>query len=278
MAKKILIIEDEETLLELMRTQLMASGYKVEAAIDGEKGLALIASWKPDLILLDYLLPAKNGIEVLQTLKKKKSKIPVLVVSNSGNQAEVKEILKLGARDYLVKANFTPAEVIEKVNQIFDGNYVPQEHVNVRTDTPVPPEEPAEATAPEPLSEEPVDIVLIEDDRFLQDLLKKKLIGEGYSVLAAFDGEEGLRVVKERRPKAILLDILLPGIDGYEFLNLIKNDASLKRIPVIVLSNLGQREEVARAMALGAADFLIKANFAPDEILKKVKPVIDKAK
>ena len=68
MAKKILIIEDEVTLLELMRSHLLHAGYEVQAAEDGEKGLELIYSWKPDLVLLDFLLPAKNGIEVLKSL------------------------------------------------------------------------------------------------------------------------------------------------------------------------------------------------------------------
>ncbi len=120
------------------------------------------------------------------------------------------------------------------------------------------------------------DIVLIEDDRFLQDLLSKKLVTEGFSVRSAYDGEDGLRLTKELKPKLILLDILLPGIDGFEFLGLVKKDVALKSIPIIVLSNLGQREEIDRALELGATDFLIKANFAPDEILRKVRAVLEK--
>ncbi|HEY4517571.1 MAG TPA: response regulator [Candidatus Paceibacterota bacterium] len=268
MAKKILIIEDEVTLLELMRSHLLHAGYEVQAAEDGEKGLELIYSWKPDLVLLDFLLPAKNGIEVLKSLKKAKNKTPVLVVSNSGNQLEVGEILKLGARDYLVKANFSPDEVLAKVEEILGIPPSSPKEKKVK--------EAEETLMPDGENIKKPDIVLIEDDRFLQELLKKKLAAEKWTVKTAYDGEEGLRLIRTLHPRLVLLDLLLPGMDGFELLSIVKQEPLVKDIPVLVLSNLGQREEINRAMELGAMDFLIKANFAPDEILKKVKPILEK--
>ena len=122
-----------------------------------------------------------------------------------------------------------------------------------------------------------VDIVLVEDDRFLHELLVDKLVREGFRVEAAYDGDSGLQLVKAVKPRLVLLDILLPGIDGFEFLAIIKKDEEVKHIPIIVLSNLGQREEVDRALSLGAGDYLVKANFAPDEILKKIEEVLKSA-
>jgi len=272
MAKKVLIIEDEITLLDLMETQLKRAGYEVKTAVDGDEGLKIIETWHPDLILLDFLLPAKNGIEVLESLQKEKNDTPVLVVSNSGNQMEVEKILALGARDYLVKANFTPDEVLAKVEDILG---LPRLAAHRQKKSKLEPE----STLPEAKANEApakTDIVLIEDDRFLQELLKKKLTSEKFSVQTAYDGEEGLRLARELQPRLILLDLLLPGMDGFEFLSAAKQEPAIKNIPVLVLSNLGQREEINRAMELGAVDFLIKSNFAPDEILKKVRSMLEK--
>ncbi len=114
-------------------------------------------------------------------------------------------------------------------------------------------------------------ILIIEDDKFLRELIVKKLKEEGYQAVEAVDGEEALVKVKESLPDLILLDLILPGVDGFEVLRQIKQDSSLAPIPVIILSNLGQREEVERGLKLGAIDYLIKAHFTPGEIIERVK-------
>lgn len=116
-------------------------------------------------------------------------------------------------------------------------------------------------------------ILIIEDDKFLRQLITQKLTREGYDILEAADGEEGLKMVKEEKPGLILLDLILPGIDGFEVLSQIKKEDELKSIPVIILSNLGQKEDVERGINLGAIDYLIKAHFTPGEIVEKVRKV-----
>lgn len=117
-------------------------------------------------------------------------------------------------------------------------------------------------------------ILIIEDDKFLRELIKKKLIQEGFDVLEGVDGEEGLKKIKEEKPDLVLLDLILPGIDGFEVLSRMKEEHSLASIPVIILSNLGQREEIERGLKLGAIDYLIKAHFTPGEIIEKIKNVL----
>jgi len=117
-------------------------------------------------------------------------------------------------------------------------------------------------------------ILIIEDDRFLRELISQKLIREGYDVLEAVDGEEGVKKVKEGKPDIVLLDLILPGIDGFEVLSQVKKDDTVSKIPVIILSNLGQKEDVERGLNLGAVDYLIKAHFTPKEIIDKVKNVL----
>ena len=117
-------------------------------------------------------------------------------------------------------------------------------------------------------------ILIVEDDRFLRELIARKLRNEGYEVLEAVDGEEGLKRIKEEKPDLILLDLILPGIDGFEVLAKAKEDPDTTQIPVIILSNLGQREEVEKGLKLGAIDYLIKAHFTPGEIIEKIKNII----
>ncbi|MDD2697102.1 MAG: response regulator [Candidatus Pacebacteria bacterium] len=117
-------------------------------------------------------------------------------------------------------------------------------------------------------------ILVIEDDKFLRELISQKLIKEGYNISEAVDGEEGIKKIKEEKPDLVLLDLILPGIDGFEVLTKMKEDPSLGSIPVIILSNLGQKEDVEKGLKLGAADYLIKAHFTPGEIIDKIKAVM----
>jgi DNA-binding response OmpR family regulator len=117
-------------------------------------------------------------------------------------------------------------------------------------------------------------LLVIEDDKFLRDLLVQKLKREGFPVIEAVTGTEGLRIVKEQRPAIVLLDLILPGMDGFEILRRMKEDPETASIPVIILSNLGQREDVEHGLRLGAVDFMIKAHFTPGEIVAKIKDVL----
>lgn len=117
-------------------------------------------------------------------------------------------------------------------------------------------------------------IVIVEDDKFLRDLITQKVLKEGYQVAEAVDGEEGVAKIKEEKPDLVLLDLILPGIDGFEVLRQIKENSETSNIPVIILSNLGQKDDVERGVKLGAADYLVKAHFTPGEILSKIKSVL----
>jgi len=114
-------------------------------------------------------------------------------------------------------------------------------------------------------------ILIIEDDKFLRELMVRKLSQENFDVLEAVDGEEGIKKMKEVVPDLLLLDLILPGIDGFEVLSKIKEDPATASVPVVILSNLGQREDVERGLKLGAVDYLVKAHFTPNEIIEKVK-------
>lgn len=119
MAKKILIVEDEEIMYTLLQKKLTAEGYDVSVSRDGEEGLKKIKEGKPDLILLDIVMPKKGGFEVMEEMQKNESlrNIPIIIISNSGQPVELDKAKELGAKDWLIKTEFDPQEVIEKVKR-----------------------------------------------------------------------------------------------------------------------------------------------------------------
>ena len=117
-------------------------------------------------------------------------------------------------------------------------------------------------------------ILLIEDDNVLRELITKRLIEGGYQVVQSIDGISGLKAVNDEMPDLVLLDIVLPGMDGFEVLENIKKTKSLAKIPVVILSNLWQQEDIDKGLKLGAIDYFIKVNFASKEILEKIKNIL----
>ncbi len=117
--KKLLIIEDEEVLLSLLQKKLIAEGYDVSIAENGAIGLEVMRKVMPDLVLLDIVMPKKDGFQVMEEMREDESlkNIPVVIISNSGQEVELERAKELGARDWLIKTEFDPMEVIEKVKK-----------------------------------------------------------------------------------------------------------------------------------------------------------------
>jgi len=119
MAKKILMVEDEEIMIDLLQRKIAQEGYEIKVARNGEEGLAVMKEEKPDLVLLDIIMPKMGGFEVMEKMQGDKDlkKIPVIVISNSGQPVEIDRAQKMGAKDWLIKTEFDPQEVIEKIKK-----------------------------------------------------------------------------------------------------------------------------------------------------------------
>lgn len=125
------------------------------------------------------------------------------------------------------------------------------------------------------MTEKNKKILIVEDDRFLLKAYKIKFDHEEIETIIASDGLEGLEKAKNEKPALIILDLMLPGVNGFEFLEKIKADEEIKNIPVIAVSVLGQKLDQERAISLGAEEYLIKTNYKLDEIVKKVKSYLN---
>ncbi|MBD3311419.1 MAG: response regulator [Candidatus Magasanikbacteria bacterium] len=128
------------------------------------------------------------------------------------------------------------------------------------------------------MSDKKIHVLLIEDDNFLIDIYKTKFEMEGFKVSVCDNGEQGLADAKKKKPDVVLLDILLPKKDGFEVLKELKADKNTEDIPVILLTNLGQKDDVDKGLELGAVDYLIKAHYKPSETVDKVKNALKKIK
>ena len=121
-------------------------------------------------------------------------------------------------------------------------------------------------------------ILIVEDDSFVLDIYQTKLSQEGYTVIEAKNGVEGMKILEKEKPDLILLDIVMPYMDGIEVLKKIKENKELNKIPVILLTNLSQKEKINVGLGLGASDYLIKSHFTPSEVMDKIKIYLSKDK
>lgn len=390
--QKILIVEDEEVLANVLKKKLEDSGYNAVVTSNGDIGLQKIYSEDPDLILLDIILPKLSGFDILESLHKDHYVKPIIIISNSGQPVEIERAKQLGVKDFLIKAEFSPEEVLEKVQAQLaaeaaasnnqqppadaSGNPGAGEGTGASQDNsaspyvqnvsvlpadngqpenvPVTPAQPADppapilpsndaqmqaeinntvhdaapapdqgqinelqlpkdestpqgvdassgsasaysgqnqyrspydaAAQPEPQPAAPTEpahaqpngkrVMVVEDDQFLRTLITRKLKTDGFDVVEAIDGNEAIKKSQEEKVHIILLDLILPGIDGFEVLHRLKENPSTINVPVIILSNLGQKDDIDRGIELGAKDFLIKAHFTPEEIIEKIKVIL----
>lgn len=119
-------------------------------------------------------------------------------------------------------------------------------------------------------------VLLVEDDVFVSDVYQTKLKQEGFEVISAENGAEAMKKLEAIVPDVILLDIIMPYMDGKEVLARLKESEKWKNIPVIILTNLSQSDDVEEILQKGADDYLIKSHFTPSEVVEKIKAVLDK--
>lgn len=253
--KKILIIEDEKILSDILSGKFKDEGYQVFVAADGIDGLKQMRDLKPDLVFLDLVMPRKDGMDVLEEVKDDKDlkKIPIVVISNSGQQTEIERIVGLGVRDYIIKAQFSPDEVLEKVKKYLNQEYIEKGGKIFDSS-----------------ANKKIKILMAEDDQFLSSLLALKLEKEGYGLILATDGAQVLKVLEESKPDLILMDIIMPEMNGIDVLKQIRGQEKFNDLIILMFSNLGQEHEVEEAKKAGADDFLVKVNFTLKEVVEKI--------
>ena len=199
--KIILAIDDDPDVIYLLRENLTEAGYRVVGATSGEEGLQQARALRPLAITLDILMPYKDGWQLLHELKTDATTrdIPIIVLSIVDNKALG---YQLGAFDYLLKP-FDREAILAALTRI------PSQRGR---------------------------LLVVDDDVHIADLVRQFLEGEPYEVVAAADGQEALEAISQQRPDILLLDLLMPRLDGFAVIERLRQDAQYHQLPIIVLT------------------------------------------
>lgn len=238
--RTILVVEDNPDIASLVKMQLEEGGYRVLILGSGRSVMTWAEEKRPDLILLDLILPDVEGLEILRNLKENPTTadIPVIVMTIVPDDGTARE---LGAIDYLTKP-MDGKELLQSVEKALTW----QGHV-----------------------------LIVEDDQATVEMLSATMRRIGFTPLTAADGYEALTITRRYRPDLILLDLHMPGMNGYETLTHLKRDAVTQTIPIVVISGHATDvdQERKRLIALGAASFLLKP-FSIGELLNEIEAAL----
>jgi CheY-like chemotaxis protein len=242
---KVLVVEDNRELALQLRRQLESDGYQVVLAGSGEDALWLAREEQPQLITLDIMLPDVDGFDVLERLKAHPvtAAIPVVVTSVL---AESEKGFAMGAVDYVVKP-FSEKKLLEAVRQAL--------------------------AAVEKV--EPQQLLVVDDDPDIRELMSEALAFHGYEILTAVNGQEALDQVAKHMPDLLLLDIKMPGIDGYEVIRRLKSQEATRSIPIIVItaSPVDKDRDRVRVLGMGATQYITKP-LSIESLVREIKKAI----
>jgi signal transduction histidine kinase/DNA-binding response OmpR family regulator len=235
-----LIIDDDETASNLMRRRLAQRGYGVLTAPNGDAGLALARARRPDLIVLDIFMPGKSGYEILEELRADETirATPVIVTTVDDDRSRG---LEAGATEYLQKP--VPQDQLGSVLAVY------QEQLEG-------------------------EILVIDDDEDSRELIVRTAAQVGLKTRCAADGQAGMQLAREIRPSAIVLDLTLPGLDGFDILTLLQGDPTLGRVPVIVVSGRAITIPEHDRLTQAGCIYLTKGHCSPRQIAQSLKTAL----
>ncbi len=240
-APRVLVIDDDLNALDVMRRFLSKEGFDILTAQGGREGLKLARDVRPSLITLDVLMPELDGWSVLRELKStpELASIPVIMLTIVDERSKG---YALGASEYITK----PIDWTRLRAVLHRLNGSPSRR----------------------------DILIIEDDEGARRQLASTLAGEGWRIVEAENGREGFKRLGERRPSLILLDLMMPEMDGFEFLELLRGDAAFSNIPVVVMTTTDLSEADRRRLNSGIVEFVSKAACDRDELLARIRDFV----
>ena len=249
----ILVVEDNALNMKLVRSLLQLVGHQVLEAEDAEQGIRLASLHRPDLILMDIQLPGMDGLEATRILKRNKelNKIPVVALTSYAMPGDEQKTREASCSGYITKPIDT-----RKFIQTIQGFLTPST-------------QPIEVGAGKGVIGRP-RILIVDDDPLNIKLMKAELPVEKFETLSAPDGPQAIQIVLNERPDLILLDIMMPEMDGFEVCRRLKSMEESKEIPVIFLSSLTGLEEKVKGFGLGAVDFISKP-FQREELQARLR-------
>lgn len=275
---KVLIVEDNEMNRDMLSRRLERRGYEVLVAIDGETGVEMARTLSPDLILMDMSLPGLDGWEATRLLKAdpKFAKTPIIGLSAHAMSSDREKAINAGCDDYDTK----PVELNRLLGK------VEKWLSTVPSAAPAAPSAPAAPVVSAPVAEVPLaepppptasgKILIIDDNDMNRDMLSRRLSRRGYEVVIATDGEQGVAAARSEKPDLILMDLNLPGLNGWEATKLLRSEAGTRKIAIIALTAHAMAADRDQAVAAGCDDFDTKP-VEINRLLGKIDKLISRA-
>ncbi len=271
--KKILAIEDNAVILRILQQRMRDVAFSI--AVHPAESVHKAAEEIPDLILLDLMLPERGGIEVLHDLKNNPAtkNIPVIILSALGSDEDIEKATSEGAQDYIVKGMESMDSVVKKIRAIL-GEKDPNSAF-LREDVVTVSARSRKKRGQSRIKKKSKTVLFIEDDMFLvrayQDILEENDL---IKVETAKDADVALTRMYGPAPDLVLLDLMLPGKSGFEVLADIRKHPVWKNVPVIILSNLSQPQDIEHATKLGITDYIVKANTRIGDVALRIEKFI----
>lgn len=260
---RILIIEDDPNNLDVARRIVTGAGHEALTAQDGKAGLDLARRERPDAVLVDLLLPEIDGWTVTRAIRGEAwaAGIPIIAVSALAMQADRDRARAAGCDDFITKP-YAPAELRAMLNRYFSGAALPARAVR-----------PAEVVASVAPADRLGRVLVVDDEPANTELLARRLGGNGYETLVADNGHDAIAIAVRERPDLILMDVMMPGLDGWQTTRLLKGDPKTADIPVIFVTARDRPEDVATGFEAGGAMYVHKP-VEPIELFARVRAAI----
>jgi CheY-like chemotaxis protein len=268
---KILIVEDEDFLSDMYKIKFEQSGCSVVIAHDGLEALDLVKKVKPDVMLLDLVLPGLDGFQVLAKIRKDPEikNIKVFILSNLGQADEVHKGMASGADGYFIKADLTPTQLLGKICHIMKAQGITFQNKNTQPVSNLEADE-------KPKPKKAAKILLIEDEETIVSMYNLRFQKSGFEIEVAKNGAWGLKLARQKKFDVIIMDMVMPAMSGYEAIKLLKADESTKDVPIIILSNSAQDKDIAKCKKLGATTCLLKSLITPAKLVSEVEKILNK--
>jgi DNA-binding response OmpR family regulator len=244
---KIFIIEDDGIVAEIYKDKLQAEGYEVEVAHDGESGYLRLKNFKPDLLLLDMMVPELAGVDILRMLRGKDAFKDLPIIAFSGSDELLEDATRLGATRVLSKGEHLPSQIVARITEVIAAlrKVGGSEAVFLHTL--------AEWVPPTGR------VLVVEDDPIIMQLVKDVMEEEGYDVVSAQDGRDAYRILeKDNKFVAGIFDVKVPAIQGTDLLRHMQTEKRLMEIPVLIMTGEQSAAIQSESLSAGAAIFMPK--------------------
>lgn len=261
--KHILITEDDLFLANICRERFEREGFEVSLAHNGRTAIELLTSRPPDVVMLDLMLPEIDGIGVLRFIRSHASlrAIPVIVLSNSSYFSGLAQSAwEAGATNFLNKGDHSPQSLVDEVGKLLLAAAPPPAKPVWQEPPPLPPRDFIKAAAGQ------IRVIVADDDNIIHGVLGFFLEQAGYQTRFAFDGRRAIEMAEADPPDVMVLDGMMPELDGFAVLEIWHQHPRLAKIPVIMLTAEKSAARRASAVGNGAVEFITKP-FSPDNLV-----------